>query len=269
MPEGHVVHRQARQLTRSFKGELVRVSSPQGRFEDGAKVLDGKTFAKAEARGKHLFIGFDNRRWIHIHLGLYGKWQFGKGIEPDDNGLIRLRITSATNFAQLRGPSVCEVITDDEMATAITRIGPDPIYKGADPARAWDRVHRSAAPIGALLMDQKIFAGVGNIYRAEVLFRHHISPFTHGRVISKEQFDAIWSDLVFLMTLGVKNGRIDTVRAAHLPEAMGREPRVDRHGGEVYVYRREGMKCFVCGAKIKMADMQGRKLYWCAKCQVG
>jgi formamidopyrimidine-DNA glycosylase len=118
-------------------------------------------------------------------------------------------------------------------------------------------------------MDQKIFAGVGNIYRAEVLFRHQISPFTLGRVISNEQFDAIWSDLVFLMTLGVKNGRIDTVLAAHLPEAMGREPRVDRHGGEVYVYRREGMKCFVCGAKIKMADMQGRKLYWCAKCQVG
>ena len=74
MPEGHVIHRQARQLTRSFKGELVRVSSPQGRFAAGAKVLDGNTFVKAEARGKHLFIGFDNRRWIHIHLGLYGKW---------------------------------------------------------------------------------------------------------------------------------------------------------------------------------------------------
>ena len=269
MPEGHVVHRQARQLTQAFKDEPVGVTSPQGRFTAGAKVLDGETFAKAEARGKHLFIGFDNRRWIHIHLGLYGKWQFGKGIETDDNGLIRLRITSATNFAQLRGPAVCEVVTDDEMAAVLARIGPDPIHKQADPSRAWVQVHRSAASIGSLLMDQRIFAGVGNIYRAEVLFRHRISPFTPGRLVTRPQFDVIWSDLVFLMTLGVKNGRIDTVRAAHLPEAMGREPRVDRHGGEVYVYRREGMKCFVCGAKIKMADMQGRKLYWCRQCQVG
>ena len=269
MPEGHVVHRQARQLTTAFKGEKVRVASPQGRFTAAAKVVSGKTFTKAEARGKHLFIGFDNLRWIHIHLGLYGKWQFGKGAQPDDTGLIRLRITAATNFAQLRGPAVCELLTASEMAAVLARIGPDPIHKQADPERAFERVHRSAAPIGALLMNQRIFAGVGNIYRAEVLFRHELSPFTPGRLLTREQFDAIWSDLVFLMTLGAKDGRIDTVRAAHLPEAMGRQPRVDRHGGEVYVYRREGMKCFECGAKVQMADMQGRKLYWCAKCQVG
>ena len=208
MPEGHVVHRQARQLTTAFKGEKVRVASPQGRFTAAAKVVSGKTFTKAEARGKHLFIGFDNLRWIHIHLGLYGKWQFGKGAQPDDTGLIRLRITAATNFAQLRGPAVCELLTASEMAAVLARIGPDPIHKQADPERAFERVHRSAAPIGALLMNQRIFAGVGNIYRAEVLFRHELSPFTPGRLLTREQFDAIWSDLVFLMTLGVKDGRI-------------------------------------------------------------
>jgi formamidopyrimidine-DNA glycosylase len=268
VPEGNVIHHQARRLGRAFTRHAVVVDSPQGRFAGGAEQVSGHVVRKVEAHGKHLFIGFDNDLWIHIHLGLFGKWQMGSGPAPDPAGLIRLRIVSEASYAELRGPTVCEVLDTAEKRAAVRRIGPDPIRKDADPQVAWERVHRSSAPIGALLMDQRVFAGVGNIYRAEVLFRHGVSPFRPGRDVEREEFDAMWGDLVVLMTAGTKRGRIDTVRDQHLPEAMGRAPREDRHGGEVYVYRRDGRPCLVCGAEVQIADLQGRNLYWCPSCQV-
>ena len=96
-------------------------------------------------------------------------------------------------------------------------------------------------------MDQAVLAGVGNVYRAEVLFRHKIHPLRPGRTLRVGQWRAMWADLVDLMAEGVRTGRIDTVRPEHTPEAMGRPPRVDDHGGEVYVYRRTGQPCLVCG----------------------
>lgn len=118
-------------------------------------------------------------------------------------------------------------------------------------------------------MDQKLFAGVGNIYRAETLFRLGISPFLPGKELERNQFDSIWADLVGLMAEGVVSGRIDTVSPEHTPEAMGREPRKDDHGGEVYVYRRTGQPCYLCGAEIREQVMEGRNLFWCPGCQPG
>ena len=267
MPEGNVIHHQARRLGRAFTRRAVRVDSPQGRFADGAALVDGHVVRRVEAHGKHLFIGFDNGLWIHVHLGLFGKWRIGRGTAPEPFGQIRMRLRTDEAYAELRGPTVCEVLDGDAKKAAVRRIGPDPIRTDADPSRARDRVLGSAAPIGGLLMDQRVFAGVGNIYRAEVLFRHQISPFRPGRDLTAEQFDALWSDLVVLMKAGTRRGRIDTVRPEHLPEVMGRAPREDRHGGEVYVYRRDGRPCHLCGTEVVLADMQGRKLYWCPGCQ--
>ncbi len=267
MPEGNVIHHQARRLGRAFTRRTVRIDSPQGRFAEGASRVDGRTITRVEAHGKHLFIGLDNGLWIHVHLGLFGKWRIGRGEAPEPVGQVRMRIRTDEAFAELRGPTVCEVLDVDAKRAAVRRIGPDPIRKDADPTAARDRVLRSTAPIGGLLMDQRVFAGVGNIYRAEVLFRHGISPYRTGRDVSVEEFDAVWADLVTLMTAGSKRGRIDTVRDEHLPEVMGRAPREDRHGGEVYVYRRDGRPCHLCGTEVQLADMQGRKLYWCPSCQ--
>lgn len=267
MPEGNVIHHQARRLGRAFSKHAVRVDSPQGRFSDGASRVDGQVVSRVEAHGKHLFIGFDNRQWIHIHLGLFGKWRILNGAPPEPRGQVRLRLMTDEKCAELRGPTVCEVLTEEEKRAAVKRIGPDPIRKDADPELAWNRVHRSGTSMGALLMNQQVFAGVGNIYRAEVLFRHGISPYRPGRDISREEFDAIWGDLRELMTAGTKRARIDTVRPEHMPEVMGRAPREDRHGGEVYVYRRAGRPCYLCGTEVLVADMQGRNLYWCPRCQ--
>ena len=149
----------------------------------------------------------------------------------------------------------------------MARSGPDPLRPDTGWEPAWARVRRSRAPIGGLLMDQTVLAGVGNVYRAELLFRHRMHPLRPGHTLRVGQFRALWEDLVELMAEGVRTGRIDTVRPEHTPEAMGRPPRVDDHGGEVYVYRRAGQPCHVCGATIRTEELLGRNLFWCPRCQ--
>jgi endonuclease VIII len=271
MPEGHTLHRLAGEIDRAFAGHVVRVGSPQGRFADSAALLDGQVVEGAEAWGKHLFVTFPGERHVHIHLGLYGKLDVHDPVAdvPDPVGQVRLRIVrgDGTAYADLRGATACELLTTEQRDAIVARSGPDPIRPDADPDRGWQRVRRSRVAIGALLMDQSVLAGVGNVYRAEVLFRHRVDPFRPGSSLRAGQWRAMWDDLVVLMAEGVRTGRIDTVRPEHTPEAMGRPPRKDDHGGEVYVYRRHGQPCLVCGTAVRTEVMVGRNLFWCPRCQ--
>ena len=280
MPEGHTLHRLARDLSARFGGQVVRVSSPQGRFADAAALLDGTTLRGAEAWGKHVFVEFEGERFVHVPLGLIGTFDVHARVPevPAPVGQVRLRVsTDSTSqgtssngghaYADLRGATTCELLTVEQVELVVARQGPDPLREDAEPARAWERIRRSRAPIGALLMDQAVLAGVGNVYRAEVLFRHRLHPQRPGSTLRRTQFDSIWTDLVELMREGVATGRIDTVRPEHTPEAMGRPPRVDDHGGEVYVYRRTGQPCLVCGAPVRTTVLNGRNLFWCGRCQ--
>ncbi len=275
MPEGHTLHRLAGALDEAFGGRVVRVTSPQGRFAAEAAALDGATFEGAEAWGKHLFCDLGADRYVHVHLGLYGKHDVHvdeAGEVPPPVGQVRMRLVASGDgrpaaYADLRGATACELVTGAGRAAIVARLGPDPLRDDAEPARAWARIERSRTPIAALLMDQKVLAGVGNVYRAEVLFRHRLDPYRPGTSLRRRQYDAVWADLVDLMREGVRTGRIDTVRPEHTPEAMGREPRRDDHGGEVYVYRRTGQPCFVCGSAVRTAELVARNLFWCPRCQ--
>ncbi len=269
MPEGHTLHRLAGELTATFGGRVVEASSPQGRFAGSAALVDGQVLVGAEAWGKHLFVEFPDDRFVHVHLGLYGKFDVYADVPavPEPVGQVRLRLATDTAYADLRGATVCELLSRAERDVVVARSGPDPLRADADPGIAWERIRRSKAPIGGLLMDQTVLAGVGNVYRAEVLFRHRMDPYRPGNTLRVGQWRAIWDDLVELMQEGVRTGRIDTVRPAHLPEAMGRPPRRDDHGGEVYVYRRNGMPCHVCGRAVRTAELLGRNLFWCSQCQ--
>ncbi|WP_116952794.1 Fpg/Nei family DNA glycosylase [Jiangella endophytica] len=268
MPEGHTIHRLAGLLSDVFGGRDVGVSSPQGRFAAGAAVVTGSRLEGARAHGKHLFIGFAGRRWVHVHLGLYGKFDVVAAPAPDGpvRGEVRMRLATAGAHADLRGPTRCEVVGDAEKAAVEARLGPDPL-RGDDPAAALARIGRSRSPIGVLLMDQAVVAGVGNVYRAESLFRAGVDPSRAGSSVPPSTLREIWDDLAGLMRLGVKSGRIDTVRPEHEPEAMGRPPRVDDHGGEVYVYRRSGQPCLVCDTPVAAGRAAARNLFWCPNCQ--
>ncbi len=270
MPEGHTLRRLADALTERFGGLSVAVTSPQGRFTDSAAVLHRTLLIGAESWGKHLFVAFEGDRSVHVHLGLYGSFEITDGPAPAPVGQVRMRFESGgerPSYADLRGATACDLFTDAQRRAVLDRLGPDPLRPDADWTRAWERVRRSKAPIGALLMDQTVLAGVGNVYRAEVLFRHRLHPLRPGNTVRRGTFEALWRDLVDLMTEGVRTGRIDTVRREHEPEEMGRPPRRDDHGGEVYVYRRTGQDCHVCGSRVRTEVLLGRNLFWCPRCQ--
>lgn len=199
MPEGHVIHRLAGELTCLFADRPVAVTSPQGRFAEAASLLDQTPLSRAEAVGKHLFVDFAGERVVWIHLGLIGKLQFGPDSPPVSPATLRLRLAARGQAADLRGPQWCRLITPAERDEVVAKSGPDPLRADADPERAWERVHRSRKAIGALLMDQSVFAGVGNIYRAEILFRHRLDPVRPGNEVDRAVFDSMWADLVQLM----------------------------------------------------------------------
>ncbi|GLY03538.1 MULTISPECIES: DNA-formamidopyrimidine glycosylase family protein [Actinoplanes] len=267
MPEGHTIHRLAARHREIFAGHPVAVSSPQGRFAAGAALIDGRVLRDTEAYGKHLLHHFDDDRTLHVHLGLYGKFAEGTPPLPDPVGQVRMRMSGAGHWLDLRGPTACEVLEPPAVDALRSRLGADPLRDDADPERAFPRLRSSTKPLPALLMDQSIVAGCGLIYANEVLFRAGLSPRTPGTALDRARWTAIWDDLRALMKEGVVRGRIDTVHTEHTPEAMRRAPRVDRHGGEVYVYRRSGQPCLVCGTPVTTGEMAGRNIYWCATCQ--
>ncbi|WP_216892527.1 Fpg/Nei family DNA glycosylase [Nocardia alni] len=271
MPEGHTLHRLAKEHQARFGGGVVRVSSPQGRFAEGAAMVDGRVLMRAEAWGKHLLHHYDSGLVVHVHLGLYGKFTESVGVVGDPVGQVRMRMVGAGKAgaqvvgADLRGPTACEVMDDAAVAALTARLGPDPLRRNADPERAWQRIHRSARPVGALLMDQQVLAGVGNVYRAEVLFRHGISPQRPGRSLAAAEWDELWADLVELMRIGVRRGKIVVVRREHdhgAPSYAEGKPRT-------YVYRRAGESCRLCGTTVLHSVLEGRNLFWCPTCQPG
>jgi endonuclease-8 len=333
MPEGHSVHRIARQFDRNFVGHVVHASSPQGRFAEGAADLDGRRMTEARAVGKQMFLGFEGDRWLRVHLGLYGAWDFAGDIlmdptiasangrmgqtnqrgtfldgpnpdavvfdtagensltsigaprrtrlrmsesekegdeleafPPEPIGQVRVRLLTDTIVADLRGPTACEVLDPAQVERVVSKLGPDPIIDAGPEAeeRFTRTVLRKAAPIGLLLMDQDVVAGIGNVYRAELLFRARQNPHTPGRQVPEEHVRHLWSDWAKLLRIGVETGQMMTMDDLD-PEAYraAMANRDDRH----WVYKREGLPCRVCGTNIVLEEMGARKLYWCPYCQ--
>lgn len=326
MPEGHSVHRIAKQFERNFVGHIVRASSPQGRFADGARVIDGTVVTEAWAVGKQLFIGFDEGNFLRVHLGIYGAWDFAGDIQtdatiasangrmgqtnqrgtvfdsagensltsigaprktrlrmaeaekisasaeiadvfpPEPVGQVRLRLLTERVCADLRGPTACEIVTEAGVDAVLQRLGPDPQRDGSEAAgqRFVDAILSKNTPIGQLLMDQSVVAGIGNVYRAEILFRAGIDPYRPGKSISSDEAWQLWRDWVKLLAIGVETGQmmtIDGLEGERWTQAMAH--RDQRH----WVYKREGLPCRKCGTHIALDMMATRKLYWCPSCQ--
>jgi formamidopyrimidine-DNA glycosylase len=267
MPEGHTLYRLAREQSTLFAGRPVHVTSPQGRFAAGAALLDGRVLDEVSSYGKHLFARF-GPDVLHVHLGLYGTYIGGTGTPPVPRGALRMRWEAdgpdgTGVWTDLRGPTACEVLSSAEMDTILARLGPDPLRPRADSERAHRRIAGSRTPIGALLMDQSVLAGVGNVYRAELLFRHQVSPFRPGRGVDAHLWSRMWGDLVTLMRAGVRLGRIVTTRPEDRPRRKGPVPLEDAR----YVYRRTGLPCRICRTEVHTEVMVGRNLYWCPSCQ--
>ncbi|MCC2029936.1 Fpg/Nei family DNA glycosylase [Microbacterium sp. YMB-B2] len=331
MPEGHSVHRIARQFDRNFVGKTMQASSPQGRFAEGAAVLDGREAVSVKAVGKQMFLETEGDLWLRVHLGLYGAWDFAgeilldptiasangrmgqtnqrgtdldaailddagenslasigaprrtrvhvrmseqtKGLAdegaqwpPPVVGQVRLRLMTDITAADLRGPTACELQTPDEMLATVAKLGPDPLV--GDPAENEERfvraVRRRGVPIALLLMDQSVVSGIGNVYRAEMLYRARLNPYTPGKQVPEELVRELWRDWAHLLPIGVETGQMmtmDDLSPQDYRAAMA--SRDDRH----WVYHRAGLPCRTCGTEIVLEELGARKLYWCPRCQ--
>jgi len=260
VPEGHTIHRLARLHRGQFAGHAVATDSPQGRFP-GAAQVNGDVLDDTDAYGKHLFHRFRGGGVVRVHLGLIGTFHSFTNPGPEPRATVRYRIAGPTHTAHLIGPMTCELLTPDEADAVVARLGPDPIRRDADPDRAWEALRRRRVAIGRALLDQQVLAGVGNVYRAEVLFVHGVHPEVPANAITREQFDAMWAWLVQAMRRGVRSGRIVTVD----PDEAGRpRSRLEPRDGR-YVYRQDS--CRRCGGPIRRWDLGGRWAYVCETCQ--
>jgi endonuclease-8/formamidopyrimidine-DNA glycosylase len=339
VPEGHSVHRIAQQFARHFVGEPVRASSPQGRFADGAALIDGRTMTDSKAVGKQMFLEFDDALWLRVHLGIYGAWDFSGSITqdathrsargrmgqtnmtgtdpdaapdarttvvgeheaslssigaprrtrlrmaeaehesviddaalaafpPEPVGQVRVRLLTERAVADLRGPTACEVLDAQGVQRVIDALGPDPLVDDADAGeeRMLARIRGRRVPIGLLLMDQSVVSGIGNVYRAEMLFRARLDPHVTGAALPDDVIRDLWRDWRYLLGVGVETGQMLTMDG--LDEEAQRAAlrnRADRH----WVYKREGLPCRICRTNIALEIAAGRKLYWCPSCQAG
>jgi endonuclease-8 len=292
MPEGNEIHRWAERHMTAFGGRAVRVDGPQGRFTDTA-VIDGQKLQRVMAVGKHLGYDFGKDRILHVHLGLQGDFTEGSGPLPAVRGALRLRMWNAAavkkpagpdaskphrwyseddgtdNLApetvawvELRGPMDCSVYSQEMWEKLLKRLGPDPL-NGDGAEKFVEKVKKSKKSIGELLMDQSVAAGVGNIFRAELLFRAKLNPFAPGKEVEESTLRSIWKDAGVLMKAAMVDRRIVTTKAKDRPHKTGPVLKEETH----YVYRRQGRPCFVSGTKILTVVMAGRNLFWCPVCQ--
>lgn len=350
MPEGHSVHRITRQFGANFVGTAPEVTSPQGRFVQGAELLSGHEVLDARAVGKQMFLEFEGDRWLRVHLGIYGAWDFagevridpsiqihgqtpghsklgqtgenarpsgsgssgsargGSGLvgldgapvdslgedsvtsigaprrtrvrmaehdkqteasdtfPPEAFGQVRVRLLNDTVCADLRGPTACEVLTPGEVDRVVRRLGPDPanLNTPEERDRFVERAMKKRTPIGLVLMDQSIVAGIGNVYRAELLFRAELDPHTPANTLDRTVLEALWDDWAHLLEIGITVGQMITIDGLEGDAYLkALEERDERH----WLYKLEGTPCKRCGTNIALEVMANRKLYWCPGCQ--
>jgi endonuclease-8 len=160
----------------------------------------------------------------------------------------------------LNGPTTCAVIGLEQKAELIAKLGPDPLA-GGKKSDVWKLVSQSSKPIGALLLDQSIVAGVGNIFRAEVLFETRTDPRVAGNAMTPETFDDVWKSLSKMMKVGLKYGKIISVTAKEAGMPLAKVDGKDR----LRIYGKTD--CPNCGAPIETIEIASRKLYVCRPCQ--
>ena len=240
------------------RGTVLPAVSPGGSDED-APILD--------SAGENSLHSIGAPRRTRVRMAESEKAQSpSETWPPEPVGQVRARLLTDEVCADLRGPTACEVIDAARVAEVIDRLGPDPADGDTpdDEQRFVTTVRRKPTVIALLLMDQTVVSGIGNVYRAEMLYRARLNPHTPGRQLTEETARGLWRDWVHLLRLGIETGQMmtmDDLDADAYRAAMAN--RADRH----WVYKREGLPCRTCGTHIVLEELGGRKLYWCPRCQ--
>ena len=255
----------ANDLSRDLRGVVVRATSPQGRFTDSAARIDGATLLRAEAFGKQLFLDWSPGDVLSVHLGLIGKFRRKPvGTEPSAQARLRLTTDHGLHAWDLTGPMVCELVDPGARSRIAATIGPDPLRRDGSVDEFVRRSRTRRAPIGAVLLDQRVLAGVGNVYRAEVCFLCGIDPRRAATTLHEHELRDLWTETVTQLRNGVRLNRIVTRAPAELGRAvLARVPAGER----LYVYKRGGEPCHRCGSSIESTEVGGRSIWYCESCQ--
>lgn len=291
-------------------------------------MLTHREMTDARAVGKQMFLEFEERDWLRVHLGIYGAWDFAGEVRidpsieihgtvpgalklgqvgmldaapvdreaedsvtsigaprrsrvrmaehdrtgvsasfpPEPVGQVRVRLLTDRVCADLRGPTACEVLPPEGVEAVLQRLGPDPANANteAERERFITRALKKRTPIGLVLMDQSVVAGIGNVYRAELLFRAGIDPHVPAAALGARILGELWDDWAHLLQIGITVGQMITIDGLQGDDYLrALRERDERH----WVYKLEGTPCKRCGATIALEEMANRKLYWCPGCQ--
>ncbi len=214
---------------------------------------------RAEAFGKHLFHHWGDRSVVHVHLGRLGVFLHAPPPAPAPRPQVRMRVAGSRLVADLVAPAICARIDAAGRRQVVAALGPDPLREDADPGVAIERLTGRDAPVGALLLDQSVLSGVGNVLRAEALFLCGISPARPGSSLSRDEAYALWRTLARLMREAVDDGRILTRVPA------GADRRLVAEHETRFVYRQE--RCRRCGTRVARGTIGGRTSWACPRCQ--
>ena len=222
--------------------------------------MNGRILTAVDAHGKHLFYDWEGRI-LHIHLGLYGKFRCHKCPPPKPRGAVRLRVIGDQNAFDLNGPTACELLSKPKLQTVLDRLGVDPLRDDADPVKAWDRIRRTNSPIGTILMNQNIIAGVGNVYRSEILHLLNIHPERKANTLTRSEFDALWTLTVDLLRIGKRYNRIIVAN----PNDVGKSRSQMNSSESLLVYKKQ--YCSRCETPIESWQLAAWKVFACPICQ--
>jgi endonuclease-8 len=268
MPEGDTIHKMAATLRPLLLGEpLARVYlRERGELREAL----GKEVRLVEARGKHLLIGIDGGLSLRLHMGMHGRMRQYRASDAPAGGALPLLIaTGRVAFAFPRASQVQLLRGRPEQSSALARLGPDLLASGSDLEATLDAVlerargsRHYARALGELLLDQSVAAGIGNVYKSEVLFLCRQDPFAPVGSLDDATLREVYRKAAELMRQNLRPGRRSTVRLAELDTRPVTPP-------SFWVYRRSGEPCLKCGTPIELRRQgdAARSTYHCPSCQ--
>jgi endonuclease-8 len=263
MPEGDTIWRTARTLHATLAGKtIVAFDSVLPTVAAAARRLGvvGQVVEGVEARGKHLLVHFGGGAVLHTHLGMRGSWRLCRRTGAGRASLARARALIETSdvMAVCTLAPVVEMLSPSQVSAhpALARLGPDLLGPGFDPVAARRRLReRGDLEIGVALMDQTALAGIGNVYKSEVLFLCGVSPRARVRDLDDPTIDRLVAKAEELLRRNLGPGpRRTTSALSPLP---------------LWVYRRSHEPCRRCGTEIErvVQGEQARSTYFCPACQ--
>lgn len=273
MPEGDTIYRAARTLARALAGKtVVRFESalaPLDRVHDQSPIT-GRTIERVSSAGKHLLMHFSGDLVLRTHMRMNGSWHIYRPGERWQRPRRDMRVLVATADFEAVGFNipVAEFIAGRDVARhrELRQLGPDVLAPDFDAAEALRRLRgRPDTPVADALLNQRILAGLGNVYKSEILFMCRVSPFAEVRTLDATVLDAVIDTARRVLLANVTDRLAPMTTYAGLRRTTGRQDPTAR----LWVYGRARLPCRRCGTPVRVRPQgrDARLTYWCPRCQ--